>query len=93
MEWGIDRNFEMSSLGWVPFVDLGESKHDLCASQHAGGGWNRKGITYLDPVVDLDVLVCGVKMQALRFVFSLHFVAAWQLHIEFHLRRANTRVI
>jgi ribosomal protein L34 len=36
-------------------------------------------------LLGLNVLVCGIKMQPLTLVASLHFVATWQLHVEFHL--------
>lgn len=43
-------------------------------------------------MIDLDILVGGVEMEALRFVPVLHFMAARQLYTKLHLGRSDTSV-
>lgn len=48
--------------------------------------------SYLDPVVDLNVIIGRVEMKSLRLITVLHLVTAWQLYVEFHFSRTNCRV-
>ena len=48
--------------------------------------------TYLDPMVDLDVFIRGVKMQSLGLIPVAHLLATGKLNVELHLSRANPRV-
>lgn len=93
MEGGVDGYFEVATFCGVSFVDLGEAEDDLGLLVWVRGGVEWGWVAYLDPVVDLDVFVCCVEVEALAFITALHFVAAWELDIEFHFSRTDAGVV
>ena len=44
---------------------------------------------YLDPVMHLNVLICGIKVQSLASIPVLHSVTTGQLHAKLHLSWSN----
>ena len=48
--------------------------------------------TDLDPVVNLDVRICCITVQALVTILVFHGVAAWKLDIELHLSRSDIAI-
>lgn len=70
MERRVDRYLEMPSLGGVVLIRLGQAHDNLF---HIRLGFLHKGnSTNLDPVMHLNILVCGIKVKSCRSFFLTH---------------------
>lgn len=57
------------------------------------GVLNNEQRTYLDPVVDLDILISSIKVQPMRLILPLHCMTTRELHTKFHLSWPNANIV